>query len=82
LLGIKVIKLNKINGTANHRLKSARRSKPGASYSSKLETPGYRLKPKTLKPIAASPAASEPSKISVQIHGQKIGVGLMPNEKS
>jgi hypothetical protein len=82
LLGIKVIKLNKIKGTQTIGCHLARRSKPGASHSSKLETSGYRLKPKTLKPVAASPPASEPPKISAQIRRQKIGVGLMPNVES
>jgi hypothetical protein len=62
--------------------KSARCSKPARAFFSKKETSGYRLKPKTLKPVAASPPASEPPKISAQIRRQKIGVCLMPNEKS
>jgi hypothetical protein len=82
LLGIKVIKLNKIRRTVNHRLKICSPLETGASFFSKLETSGYRLKPKPTKPAAASPSASESAKISVQNHRQKIGVGLMPNVES
>jgi hypothetical protein len=82
LLGIKVIKLNKIKGTQTIGSKACSPLETGASFFSKLETSGYRLKPKTLKPVVKSPPASEPPKISAQIHRQKIGVGLMPNEKS
>jgi hypothetical protein len=82
LLGIKVINLNKIKGTQTIGVQICSPLKTGASYSWKLETSGYRLKPKTLKPVVTSPPASEPPKISAQIRRQKIGVGLMPNEKS
>jgi hypothetical protein len=62
LLGIKVIKLNKTKGTPTIGVQICSPPKTGASYSSKLETSGYRLKPKTLKPIVASSSASEPAK--------------------
>jgi len=66
LLGIKVIKLNKIKGTPTVGAQIARRSKPGASHLFKARN--FRLPAQT--------------KISAQILHQKIGVGLMPNEKS
>jgi hypothetical protein len=55
----------------------------GASYSSKLETSGYRLKPKTAKPKSRRIAVGfRTTKISSQNHRQISGVRLMPNEKS
>jgi hypothetical protein len=83
LLGIKVIKLNKIKGTQTIGSKSCSLLETGASFFSKLETSGYRLKPKTLKPKSRRFAVSlRTTKISAQIRHQKIGVRLMPNEKS
>jgi hypothetical protein len=66
LLGIKVIKLNKIKGTPTVGAQIARRSKSGASHLFKARN--FRLPTQT--------------KISPQIHRQKIGGCLMPNEKS
>jgi hypothetical protein len=80
--GIKVININKIKGSQTLGVQMCSPHETSASYSSKLETSGYRLKPKTLKPVAASPSASEPPKISAQIRRQKIGVCLMPNVES
>jgi hypothetical protein len=62
LLGIKVIKLNKIKGTrtAGSNLLAARNL--ARAIISKLETSGYRLKPKPIQPVATSPSASEPPK--------------------
>jgi hypothetical protein len=71
LLGIKVIKLNKIKGAPTVGAQIARRSNPGASHSSKLETSGYRLKPKPIKPIAASSSASEPPKSPLKSTAKK-----------
>jgi hypothetical protein len=83
LLGIKVIKLNKIKGTQTIGSKSCSLLETGASFLSKLETSSYQLKPKTLKPKSRRLAASfRTTKISPQIHRQKIGACLMPNEKS
>jgi hypothetical protein len=82
LLGIKVITLNKIKGTPTVGAQICSLLETGASFVSKLETSGYRLKPKTLKPAVKSPPASELPKIFAQIHRQKIGVGLMPNVHS
>jgi hypothetical protein len=82
LLGIKVIKLNKIKGTQTVGSKSCSLLKTGASYSSKLETSIYQLKSKPIKPFRRNAGNLLTPKISAQIHRQKIGVGLMPNEKS
>jgi hypothetical protein len=83
LLGIKVIKLNKIKGTQTVGSKSCSPLETGASFFSKLETSGYRLKPKPAKPKSRRSAGNfRTTKISAQIHRQEIGVRLMPNEKS
>ena len=68
-------------GNISHRLELCRLLlETGASFFSKLETSGYRLKPKTLKPKSRRFAVSlRTTKISAQIHRQKIGVCLMPN---
>jgi hypothetical protein len=81
LLGIKVIKLNKTKcpQTSGANLLAAQNRR---KLHSKLETSGYQLKPKPIKPNAASPPASEKPTVSAQNLGPKIGVGLMPNEKS
>jgi hypothetical protein len=63
LLGIKVIKLNKIKETQTIGVQICSLLETGASFFSKLETSGYRLKPKTLKPAVTSPPASEPAKL-------------------
>jgi hypothetical protein len=70
--------VNRKPSAQNH----ARCSKPARAFFSTLETSGYQLKPKPIKPIAASPSASKPPISNSQIHRQKIGVGLPPNEKS
>jgi len=83
LLGIKVIKLNKIKGTQTIGVQICSLLESGASFFSKLETSGYRLKPKTDKPKSRRSAVSfRTAKISAQIHRQKISVGLMPNVES
>jgi hypothetical protein len=56
LLGFKVIKLNKIKGTQTFGVPICLPLETGASLFSKLETSGYRLKPKTFKPFVATPA--------------------------
>jgi hypothetical protein len=63
LLGIKVIKLNKIKGTPTVGAQIARRSKPGASFlfRSKLPATGSNQN-LTNRNLAASPSASEPPK--------------------
>jgi len=71
LLGTKVIKLNKIKGTQTIGSKSCSRLETGASYFLRLETSIHQLKPKTLKPIAASPAASELPKSHLKCMAKK-----------
>jgi hypothetical protein len=63
LLGIKVIKLNKIKGTPTVGAQIARRSKPGASFlfRSKLPATGSNQNLPN-RNLAASPPASEPPK--------------------
>jgi hypothetical protein len=62
LLGTKVITLNKIKGTQTIGSKSCSLLETGASYFLRLETSIYQLKPKPIKPVITSPAASEPPK--------------------
>jgi hypothetical protein len=56
LLGIKVIKLNKIKGTQTIGTQICSPLKTGASYFLWLKSSGYRLKPKPIKPIGSTPA--------------------------
>jgi hypothetical protein len=79
LLGIKVIKLNKIKGTQTIGSKSCSLLETGASFLFKARNfrlPAQTKNSQTYRCIAAS---FRTAKISAQIHRQKIGVCLMPN---
>jgi hypothetical protein len=82
LLGIKVIKLNKIKGTQTVGSNLLAAQNLARAISSKLETSIYRLKPKTKQTCRDIAASFRTTKISAQNQIQKIGCALMPNEKS
>jgi hypothetical protein len=81
LLGIKVIKLNKIKGTQTigANLLATQNLARAILQSSKLQSTGSNPNQSNLSPQRRQLTNS---KNSAQIHRQIIGVGLMPNEKS
>jgi len=68
---------------ANLSAQSCSPLETGASFFSKLETSGYRLKPKTLKTKSRRILSGfRITKISSQNYGQISGARLMPNVES
>jgi len=82
LLGIKVIKLNKIEGTQTIGVQICSLLETGASLLFKARNFRLPAQTKTNQTYRCIAVSFRTTKISAQIHRQKIGGCLMPNVES